>query len=113
MLTFLDLLVYVFITITAVSILALCLMFFIKKPIVRKLSFYLVVLLGIYMSYVSFRIGGFDFPIQTFFTFFVFIASVGSFILERISNGNEKKFLYARSLVAVALVVGIFNAFIF
>lgn len=111
MLTFLDLLVLVFMVLSAVSLLALCLMFLVRKPVVRKVCFYIVVALGIYAATVGARIGTFMFPTQTAIAVVAGIISIAAFVLERMSKENEKKFLIARILSAVALVVGICNAF--
>ena len=67
MLTFLDLLVGVFVGMCAFSLLALCLMFMVRNRKIRKGCFYVVIALGIYAATVGFRIGsfgGFMFPMQ-------------------------------------------------
>lgn len=113
MLTFLDLLVVVFMILATVSLLALCLMFLVHKPIVRKVCFYIVEALGIYVATVGVRINGYMFPGQSVIAVLAGIACIAALVLERMSKGDEKKFLIARILSAAALVVGICNAFLF
>ena len=113
MLTFLDLLVVVFMVLAALSLLAMCLMFLVKKPIVRKVCFYMVVALGIYAATVGVRIGTSLFPAQTAVAVLAGGASIVAFVMERRSKNDEKKFLVARIIASVALVVGICNAFLF
>ena len=62
LLTSLDLLVIVFMVLASVSLLALSLMFLVRNPRIKKVCFYIVALLGIYMGYVGFRIGSGLFP---------------------------------------------------
>ena len=113
MVTFLDAIVLIFMVLTALSLLALCLMFLVRKPMVRKVCFYMVVVLGIYAATVGVRIGQIYFPVQTTVAILAGIGSIAAFVLERLSKQNEKKFFIARILAAVALVVGICNAFFF
>lgn len=113
MLNSLDLLVLIFMILFAASLLALCLMFLVKKPVIRKICFYMIVALGICTSAIGARIGTFLFPTQTAIAILTGIASITALVLERQSKENEKKFLLARILSAAALVIGICNAFIF
>ena len=53
---FLDLLILVVMVLSAVSLLAMALMFLVKNKKVTRFCFYLVVALGIYMGYVGARI---------------------------------------------------------
>lgn len=113
MITFLDLLVAVFLELSVISLLAICLMFLCKKVLVKKISFYMVVLLGIFTAFINIRMGNSLFPIQTIIGIVVGILCITSFILERLSQGHERNFLIARIASAIALVIGIFDAFIF
>lgn len=112
MLNSLDLLVSIFLEVTVLSLLAMCLMFVIHKPIVRKVCFYVVVVLGIFIAYGGARIGNFIFPAQTAVAVAAGLLSIAAFVLERRYKGNEKKFLIARVLASAALVVGVFNSFV-
>ncbi len=113
MLTFLDLLVMAFVGLSALSVLALCLMFLVRKPVVRRVCLYLVSALCVYMAYVGIYIGSAGlFLGQSVCGVVVGLAGIGAVVLERLSKGNEKKFLIARILASVALVIGMCNAFI-
>ena len=111
MFTSLDLLIIVFMALAAVTLLSLCLMFLIRNKTARKVFFYIASALGLYVSWVGFRIGiGGLFPIQISIGLLTALMCVGAFIFERVSKGNGKMFLFARILSAAALVIGFFNA---
>lgn len=110
MLNFLDLLVIVFMVLSALSLLAVCLMFLVRKPVIRKVCFYIVVALGIYAATIGARIGTFLFPMQTAIALAAGAASIVALVLERRYKGDDKKFLIARVVATAALVIGIFNA---
>ena len=111
MFTFLDLLVVVFLVLAAVSVLAASLMFLMKNKKVQKISFYTVVVLGVYISTVGIRVLSVDFPIQLAISAAMGLLSAAALVLERLSKGNEKKFMIARIMAVVALIVGIVSAF--
>ncbi len=113
MLTFLDLIVVVFMVLTAASLMAACLMFLVRNPKLRRICFYVVVALGVYTATVGARIGSFLFPMQTAVAVLGGAASIAALVMERRNKDNERKFLIARILSAAALVVGICNAFLF
>ena len=113
MITFLDLLVIVFLELSVTSLLAICLMFLCKKILVKKICFYMVVLLGVFAALINIRMGNSLFPAQTIIGIGIGILCIASFILQHFSKGHEKKFLIARITSAIALLIGIFNAFIF
>lgn len=112
MLNFLDLLVVVFMVLSAVSLLALCLMFLVRNPRIKKICFYIVAALGIYAGSIGIRIGTFLFPVQTTVGVLAAAASIAAIVLVATSTGNEKKFKIARLMAAAALVVGMINAFL-
>ena len=111
MFTSLDLLVIVFMALAAVTLLSLCLMFLLRNQTARKVFFYIVSALGLYVSSIGFRIG-----ISGLFTEKIVVAavvalmSVGAFVLERVSKRDENLFLAARLVSTLALVIGLFNA---
>ena len=111
MFTSLDLLVIVFMVLAAAALLSLCLMFFLKNVTARKVLFYIVSVLGLYVSSIGFRIGisGW-FPMQITVGIVVALMSVAAFVLERVGRGNEKMFFIARIVSGLALVIGFFNA---
>ncbi len=111
MLTSLDLLVIVFMVLAAATLLSLSLMFLIRNKTAKKVCFYVTSALGIYMSWVGFRIGiGGIFPIQIALGIVTALVCVGAIVFERVRKGNEKAFLISRILSASALVIGLFNA---
>ena len=112
MLTALDFLTLAFIGLSALSLLAVCLMLLVRKPVVRKVCFYIVVILCIYMAYVGLYISSGFFLGQTIVAVIVGLTGIATVVLERLSNNDNKKFLIARILSAIALVIGMFNAFL-
>ena len=112
MLTALDFLTLAFIGLSALSLLAVCLMFLVRKPVARKVCFYIVVILCIYMAYVGLYISSGFFLGQTIVAVIVGLTGIATVVLERLSNNDNKKFLIARILSAIALVIGMFNAFL-
>ena len=111
MVTFLDLLVVVVMVLCAVSLVAMALMFLVKNKKVKQICLYLVVALGVYMGYVGLRIMWINSAAQSAFAVALAIAAIGAVVLERLSKGSEKKFQLAQVLASVALVTGMFNAF--
>ena len=112
MLTALDFLAMAFVGLSALSLLAVCLMFLVRKPVARKVCFYIVVILCIYMAYVGLYISSGFFLRQTIVAVIVGLTGIATVVLERLSNNDNKKFLIARILSAIALVIGMFNAFL-
>ena len=112
MLTALDFLTLAFIGLSALSLLAVCLMFLVRKPVARKVCFYIVVILCIYMAYVGLYISSGFFLGQTIVAVIVGLTGIATVVLERLSNNDNKKFLIARILSAISLVIGMFNAFL-
>ncbi len=111
MFTSLDLLIIVFMVLAAVTLLSLCLMFLIRNKTAGKVFFYIASVLGLYVSWVGFRIGfGGMFPLQIVIGVLTALMCVGAFVLERVGKGDSKKFLIARLISAAALVIGFFNA---
>ena len=111
MFTSLDLLIIVFMALAAAALLSLCLMFLIRNKPARIVFFHIASALGLYVSWVGFRIGiGGLFTIQIAIGILTALMCVGAFVLERVSKGNNKMFLIARIISAAALVIGFFNA---
>lgn len=113
MLNFLDLLVIVFMVLSAGSLLALCLMFLVRNPRVKKICFFIVAALGIYAGSIGIRIGTSLFPTQTAVGVLTAAVSIAAIVLVLTGKGDEKKARIARILAAASLVVGIANAFLF
>lgn len=111
MLNFLDLLVIVFMVLSAVSLLALVLMFLVRNVRIKKVCFYIVAALGIYAGSIGVRIGTFLFPVQTAVGVIAGAVSIAAIVLVLSRKGDEKKFKIAQIMASVALVIGIINAF--
>ena len=91
--------------------LSVALMFLVRNRTARKVYFFIASVLGLYISWVGFRIGfGGMFPIQIAVGIVTALACVGAFVFYRVGKGNDKLFLVARILTAAALTVGFFNA---
>ena len=113
MLTSLDLLVIVFMALAAATLLSLALMFLVRNKKAKRVCFYVTTALGIYMSWVGFRIGiGGLFPIQIALGIVTALVCVGAIVLERMKKGNDKMFLTARIVSAASLMIALFNAVI-
>lgn len=112
MFTSLDWLVIVFWALVVVGLLAMGLMFFVRKPLVQNVCFFVAAALGIYLGSVGIRIGGSSFPTQTAVGVLVVIVSIVAVALCVWAKSDEKKLRYARLLVSAALILGILNAFI-
>ena len=113
MLTSLDWLVIAFMGLAAMTLLSLCLMFLLKNKVAKRVCFYAVLVLALYMAYIGLRIGfAAEFLSMIAIGFLGILASVGAFVLERVSKGNEKLFLISRIIAAAALVVGLFSALV-
>lgn len=112
MLTGLDLLIIVVMALAAASLLAMLLMFLVKNRIVRKICFYFVVTLGIYLGYVGLRILWFGFPGQAAVAVLMALTAVGALVMELVSKGNKKLFLAARLMAVGSVIIGLLNAFL-
>ena len=112
MMNFLDLLVIVFMVLVVSSLLALSLMFLVRNERVKKICFYIVAVLGVYAASIGIRIGGSLFPVQTTIGIVVGLVSVAAIVVTLMRNRSEKTFKIAQAMAAVALVVGVINAFI-
>ena len=111
MFTSLDLLVIAFMGLAALTLLSLSLMFLLKNQKGKRICFYVVAALGLYVSSIAFRIGlSGQFPTQIVLGVLTALVSVGAFVVERTAKGHEKRFLLARVLAAAALVAGFMNA---
>lgn len=110
MLNSLDLLVIVSLALAVASLLALSLMFLAKNRRVKKVNFYIVVALGLYICSISLRMFWPMFFLQSVVGAAFGVMSLASLALERMSKNDEKKFRLARLLAAAALVLGILNA---
>ena len=110
--TFLDLLIVVVLALAAVSLVAIVLMFLVKNDRVRRVCLWIVAVLGIYIGYVGIRINFPGFLSEVLLAAAMALTGIGAVVLERLSKGNEKRFLTARIMASAALLVGLLNAFV-
>ena len=111
MFTFLDLLVVVFLALIAATLLTLSLMFLLKNKTAKRICFYIVLVLSLYVSSIGLRIGlGGWFTIQIAFGVITVLMTIAAFVLERVSKGDEKLLKISRIIGAAALVIGMINA---
>jgi len=108
----LDLLVLVFMGLSAVSLLAVCLMFLMKKVAVKKVCFYFLALEGMALSVLNALMTPASFPGELAIGWGLGSLSIAALLFELCGKG-EKKSMIARILVAVAVVAGMFNAFVY
>ncbi len=87
MTTFLDLLIVVVLALTAVSLVAMVLMFLVKNRTVKRVCLYLVAALGIYMGYVGLRIMWINSTGQSILAVLMALTAI---VLERFSRDNRK-----------------------
>ena len=111
MLTYLDLLVFVFMALAALALLSLCLMFLLRNNKVKRICFYAVLALAAYVTYVSLYIGitGW-FTAQIFFGAITGLMCIGAVVLDIIAKENDKMRFIARIVAAATLVIGMINA---
>lgn len=109
MFTFLDLLVIVAMVVMASSVVSVLLMYLVKNPTVKRVCFYIVVALGLYMSYANLRMMLVTSSVIP--AVVMALAAIGALVLELVRKGDEKKFLIARILATLVLVIGVLNAF--
>lgn len=110
MLNSLDLLIIVFLAIAVIGLLSLALLFLSKKPIVRRISTFLLAGLSLFLAYGGIYIGITGFPFQVAVAAIAGIAAIVSVVLE-LAGKNEKSGVYARILSVAGLVLGMAAAF--
>ena len=109
----LDLLVIVFMILVAASLLALCLMFLVRNPRIKKVCLYVVSALSIYTGYIGVHIGNSLFPVQTAVGVIVAAVSIAAIVLAATAKDNQKNFRIAQFIATGAWLVGISNTFFF
>jgi len=111
MLTSLDWLIIVFMGLAAAALLSLSLMFLLRNKTGKRVCFYGVSALTLFVSYVALYIGISGWFVgQMFFGALTALAAVGAIVLDLIGKNSEKKQKIARIVSAAALVVGLANA---
>lgn len=109
--TFLDLLVTVFIGLAILGLFAIGLMFLGKSHKLQQVCLYLVAALGIYACFVGVRIGFPFYPMQYMSAILAGAMGVFAVILERLSKKDEKNFKIARFVAVASFVIGMIAAF--
>lgn len=110
MMNFLDLLVIAAMALAAAGLVSTVLMFVLKNTKAQRICFYVVSVLSLYIGYVAFRILYPEFMGQIIVAVAMLLITVVAVVLERL-NKSDKRFLVAKILVALALMIGMFNAF--
>ena len=110
MLDSLDLLVIVFLVLGVVSLLALALLWLVKKPIVRRICLFALAAVSLYLAAMGAYIGRFVFVGQTVAAIVLGLAAIAAVVLE-LKGKSEKTALAARCLASASVVLGIFTAF--
>ena len=106
----LDLLIILFLVLATFSLLALCLMWLVKKPLVRRICLVALSSTGLYLAAMGAYIGRFVFMGQTLAAIVLGAAAIAAVVLELVGK-NEKTGLLARLLATASAVLGIFVAF--
>ena len=111
MMNSLDLLIIVFMAMTVVSLLAICLMFLVKHPTVKKIAFYFLALFGMAVAVLNHLMTPFTFPGELAIGWGLGGLSVAALLMSLLGK-SEKVTKAAPILVAVSVVAGMLNAFI-
>ena len=111
MFTSLDWLIIVFMVLAGLTLLSLCLMFLLKNKTAKRVCFYVVTALTLYVASIGLRIGiaGW-FTTQIAFAAITGLMAIGAFVLELVSKGDEKLLKISRILSAAALGIAMMNA---
>lgn len=110
MLNSLDLLIIVFLALSVVSLLALVLLWLVKKPIVRRICLFTLAALSLYLAVMGIYIGRFVFIGQTLAGIAAVALAIAAIAVEFVGKG-EKAPLLSRSLMSGAVVLGFLSAF--
>ncbi len=111
MFTSLDLLIVVFMILAAVTLLSLCLMFFLKNKTAKRVFFYIATALVLYVSWVGFRIGiGGLFYGQIIMGIITANLGLSALFLDIFGKGSNRLFLIARIVSVASLVLAFVNA---
>ena len=110
MLNSLDLLVILFLVSAVATLLALCLLWLVKKPLVRRICLVFLTAAALYFAAMGAYIGRFVFLGQTLIAFALGAAAIAAVVLEW-RGKSPKTALISRSLASAAVVLGMINAF--
>ena len=112
MTTFLDLLVIIFIVLVTVCLFCICLMFLTRNLKIKKISYYILSILCIYVGYIGIRIGDGLFLAQTIIGGIICMISIVTSTMILITKDYEQKFKVAQFIISITYIIGILNAFI-
>lgn len=112
MTTFLDLLVIIFIVLVTVCLFCICLMFLTRNLKIKKISYYILSILCIYVGYIGIRIGDGLFLAQTIIGGIICMISIVTSTMILITKDYEQKFKVAQFIISITFIIGILNAFI-
>ena len=112
MTTFLDLLVIIFIVLVTVCLFCICLMFLTRNLKIKKISYYILSILCIYVGYIGIRIGDGLFLTQTIIGGIICMISIVTSTMILITKDYEQKFKVAQFIISITFIIGILNAFI-
>lgn len=111
MLNSLDLLIIVFLALAVIALLALCLLWLVKKPPVRRICLMALAGVGLYLAAMGAYIGAVaGFPVQLIAAIALGAAAIAAVVLE-LRGKTNKTALIARSLMSASVVLGMVNAF--
>lgn len=112
MLTALDWLVLVFVGMTGISLLAICLMYLLKNETIKKIAFYFLGIQGMLISWMNAMSTPDSFPLELALGWGLGGLSIAALLLQ-ICGKHPKKSQIARILVTVSVVIGMWNTFIY
>lgn len=107
----LDMLVLVFIGMSTASLLAICMMFLMKKEIGKKIAFYFLSVQGMLISWMNAKMTPATYPTERALGWALGGLCVVALLLE-VCGKSEKYSKIARILVTVSVVLGMVNAFL-
>lgn len=109
MLNSLDLLVILFLVAAVVTVLAICLLFLVKKPLVRRICLFFLAAVALYFAAMGAYIGRFVFVGQTVIALVLGAAAITAVVLE-LKGKSEKTALISRLAVSASVVLAVLNA---
>ena len=112
MFTSLDLIIIAIWGLIALTVLSVALLFLLKSPKAKRVFFYTVAVLGLYVASVGIRIGGTWCLTQSIIGVLLALAVIAAVVLERMAKENEKKRLIAHIAVAAALALALINVIV-
>lgn len=109
MLNSLDLLVILFLVAAVLTVLAIVLLFAVKKPLVRRICTVFLSAVTLYFAAMGAYIGRFVFVGQTVLALVLGAAAIAAVVLE-LKGKTEKTALISRLAVSAGVVLSILNA---